>query len=112
MGLVGTFGGYYLYESVRRAFGWNRWRGIGVGAAVAAWTSVVVASILCAIDLALSGTVPLNIALPAMVFWHVMIGIGEAVITVIAVGFIFRTRPDLIYQPPRKLVPPRPLLPR
>jgi len=44
MGLIGTFGGYYLYRTIRYALGRNT-GGIGIGTAVAAWTSVVVASI-------------------------------------------------------------------
>jgi len=112
MGLIGTFGGYYLYQTIRKAVGWNTWRGIGVGTAIASWASVVVASIVCAIQLALSGTIALPIALSAMASWHVMIGIGEAIITVIAVGFIYRTRPELIYKPPKAGVPSQPLVDR
>ena len=101
MGLVGTFGGYYLYQTIRKALGWNSWGGIGAGTAIAAWTSVVVASIICAIELGFSGTVPLDVAFAAMASWHLLIGIGESVITTIAVSFIYRTRPDLIYKAPR-----------
>lgn len=104
MGLIGTFGGYYLYRSIRRALGRDTWRGIGTGTAIAAWTSVFVASLVAALQLGFSGTVPLEVAVTAMAFWHFMIGIGEAIITVIAVGFIYRTRPDLLYKPPRRLV--------
>lgn len=110
MGLIGTFGGYYLYEAVRKLAGWNRWRGIGTGTAIASWSSVFVASILCAVQLALSGTTPFRVALAAMSIWHVMIGIGEAIITVIALGFIYRTRPDLIYKSPRNVSPERPMV--
>ena len=102
MGLIGTFGGYYLYRAIRFAIGRDKLQGVVVGAAIAAWTSVVVASIVCAFELALSGTVPLPVALAAMASWHVLIGIGEAVITVIALSFIWRTRPDLFYDPPRR----------
>lgn len=98
MGLIGTFGGYYLYRTIRNAVGRDSFKGIAVGAAIAAWTSVVVASIICAFELALSGTVPLPVALGAMATWHVMIGIGEAVITVIALSYIYKTRPDMIYR--------------
>lgn len=107
MGLIGTFGGYYLYRTIRYALGRDRWRGIGTGTAVAAWASVVIASIVTALQLALSGTVPLKVALTAMTVWHVLIGIGEALITVAAVSFIWRTRPDLLYNPPRKAVASR-----
>lgn len=102
MGLIGTFCGYYLYRTIRYTLGRDTWRGIGVGTAVAAWTSVIVAAILCALQLALSGTVTLGIALAAMAGWHVLIAIGEALITVVAVSFIWRNRPDLLYHPPRK----------
>lgn len=102
MGLIGTFCGYYLYRAIRQAFGRDIWRGVATGTAVAAWTSVFVASILCAVQLALSGTVPFGVAISAMAFWHLLIGIGEAVITVFTVHFIWRTRPDLLYNPPRK----------
>ncbi len=102
MGLIGTFGGYYVYRIIRFAIGRDRIQGMVVGAAVAAWVSVIVASILCAIQLALSDTVPsLIVGLTAMASWHVLIGIGEALITVVALSFIWRTRPDLFHLPPR-----------
>jgi len=102
MGLIGTFGGYYLYRGIRFAIGRDKLSGMVTGAAIAAWTSVVVASIVCALQLALSGTVPLSVALAAMASWHILIGIGEALITVVALSFVWRTRPDLLYDPPRR----------
>ena len=102
MGLIGTFGGYYLYKAIRFSIGRNSWLGMLIGTAVAAWASVVVAAIFTAFELALSGTVPLGVALAAMTFWHVLIGIGEAIITVVVMSFVWQTRPDLFYNPPRK----------
>jgi cobalt/nickel transport system permease protein len=108
MGLIGTFGGYYLYKAIRKAIGTNSWRGIAIGAAVAAWSSVVVAAVVCAVQLALSSTVTLMTAITAMVGWHIMIGIGEAIITVLALQYVWRTRPDLFYDPPQRRVAGRP----
>jgi len=105
MGLIGTFGGYYLYRTIRFAIGRDSLNGMVIGIAVAAWTSVVVAAIVCAFELALSGTVPLPVALVAMASWHVLIGIGEALISVVVVSFIWRSRPDLFYDPPRRKAP-------
>ncbi|BAU14856.1 cobalamin (vitamin B12) biosynthesis protein CbiM [Leptolyngbya sp. NIES-3755] len=104
MGLIGTFGGYYLYRTIRNVIGRDSFKGIATGAAIAAWTSVFVASIVCAFELALSGTVPLPVALGAMATWHVMIGIGEAVITVVALSYIYKTRPDMLYRASRSAV--------
>jgi cobalt/nickel transport system permease protein len=49
-----------------------------------------------AIELAIAGTTPLEITLPAMVGVHALIGIGEALITMGALAFIAATRPDLL----------------
>jgi cobalt/nickel transport system permease protein len=100
MGLIGTFFGYYLYKSIRTVMGMQRWRGMAVAVAIAAWSSVVVASLVCAIELAASGTVPLKVALTAMLSWHLLIGFGEAAITLVAVQYIWRSRPDLLFDPP------------
>ncbi|MGA7935620.1 MAG: cobalt transporter CbiM [Kovacikia sp.] len=111
MGLIGTFGGYYLFRSIRNTIGRDKLSGMVVGAAIAAWTSVVVAATVCALELAISGTVPLTVALVAMAGWHVLIGIGEALITLVTVVYIWRTRPDLFYRPPHRALdtPARPL---
>jgi cobalt/nickel transport system permease protein len=103
MGLIGTFGGYYLFSILRKMIGRDKLQGVVVGSAVAAWTSVVVASTACALELAASGTVPLVAALGAMLGWHIFIGVGEALITVATTTFIWRTRPDLFYRAPRKV---------
>ncbi len=101
MGLIGTFGGYYLYIGIRRLLGMNHWRGMAVGSAIAAWTSVMVAAFVTAIQIGLSGTVEFGVALVAMLGWHLMIGVGEAIITVMALSYIWKTRPDLFFDPPR-----------
>jgi cobalt/nickel transport system permease protein len=102
MGLVGTFGGYYLYKAIRSTLGFNSWRGMAIATGIAAWSSVVIASLICGFELAISGTVPLVVALMAMMTWHVLIGVGEAIITVLAVSYVWRTRPDMIFDRPRK----------
>ncbi len=95
MGLVGTFGGYWLYRTIATVLGGEQ-RGRLPAAAVAAWTSVVAAAVLTSFQLAVSGTTSLPAALAAMVGWHVVIGIGEAVITVGALSFIAASRADLL----------------
>ncbi len=41
--------------------------------------------------------IPVGAVLTAMVGWHSLIGIGEAVITGLVVSAVVATRPDLVY---------------
>jgi len=79
-----------------------------VGAA--AVLSVTVASAACAAELALSGTVPLWVSLPPMLGFHVLIGVGEALITVGVLSVLMAARPDLVAQwgPVREGIAPSP----
>jgi cobalt/nickel transport system permease protein len=94
MGVIGTLGGYVVYRLVAGVLGGEE-RARLPAAAVAAWASVVTGAVAMALQLGASGTVPLGIALPAMVGVHALIGIGEALITVAALAFIGASRADL-----------------
>ena len=92
MGVLAVFAGWGTYALLaRRKNGISR-----AGSFLAGLVSVVLAASACALELAFSGTVPLGVALPAMAGVHVLIGIGEGLITVAALELIFRVRPDLI----------------
>ena len=95
MGIVGTLGGYAIYRALARLFGGED-RGRIPAAAIAAWAAVVLASVAMSLELAVSGTVALEVVLPAMVGVHVAIGVGEALITAAALAFIAATRRDLL----------------
>jgi cobalt/nickel transport system permease protein len=94
MALIGTIGGYYFYSGLRRIVGAERFM---LAVVLASWFSVVLASCACAIELAISGTSPLGVALPAMAGVHALIGIGEAIVTGLVTSYVLKTRPDLIY---------------
>jgi len=95
MGIIASFTGYYLYRASTKILGEARGGGL-FGGFIAAWGSVLLASIACALELAGSGTVPIRVALPAMAGWHALIGIGEGVITVAVLGLVMATRRDLL----------------
>ncbi|TDA31019.1 MAG: cobalamin biosynthesis protein CbiM [Hadesarchaea archaeon] len=97
MGLIGAILGYWLYFLISRVVGGKRGRMVGAG--VAAWVAIVLASVACSLELAASGTSPLSVALPAMVGYHAVIGVVEAVVTVAVVGMVSRARPDLLELP-------------
>lgn len=95
MGIIGTFGGYYLYRTVAASLGGEEKMRLPA-AAIAAWVSVVFAAFICALELWVSDTTSLGTALTAMVGWHLIIGVGEALITVGALSFIAASRADLL----------------
>jgi cobalt/nickel transport system permease protein len=92
MGLLTSIVGYGLYRLVRQRNVTTRLAVSGV----AAWLSVMTGALATALQLWLSGTAKLNLVVPAMLGVHTLIGLGEALITVAALAFIFRTRPDLL----------------
>ena len=95
MAVVGVAVAYMTYQTVQKLAGGRKW-GILVGGFAAAWLSIEIASLAAALELALSGTSPANIAVPAMAGIHALIGIGEGLITVGALAFISAARPDLL----------------
>lgn len=95
MGIISGFSGYAVYVGIHKLMNGTPSAQV-IGAGVGAWVSVVVAAVATALELAISGTSSLAVALPAMAGVHVLIGIGEALITVAAVVFVRQTRPDLI----------------
>lgn len=92
MGLLTSVVGYGLYRSV---IGKSQGTKLAV-AGMAAWLSVMTGALATSFELWLSGTAHINIVVPAMLTVHALIGIGEAFITVAALAFIYRTRPDLL----------------
>ncbi|HEY6892166.1 MAG TPA: energy-coupling factor ABC transporter permease [Solirubrobacter sp.] len=68
--------------------------------AIGAWVAVMLGATATSLELAISGTVPLHTVLPAMLGTHLLIGIGEAVITAAAVSAVLTTRPDLVTRRP------------
>ncbi|HUW10915.1 MAG TPA: energy-coupling factor ABC transporter permease [Anaerolineae bacterium] len=99
MAVIACLVGYSVYAGAQRLLG-QRPRLNLASAFVAAWSSVFVASLACAIQLGLSGSSPIQIALPTMGGIHALIGVGEGLITVAALAFITATRRDLVESRP------------
>ncbi len=100
MGVVGGIGGTSLYLLLRRVLPQTK-LGFSLATAIASWASVVAASLVCAMMLALSGTSPAGLIIPAMGGVHALIGVGEALITTTVVNMVALARPDLLPAPVR-----------
>jgi cobalt/nickel transport system permease protein len=99
MAIVGVAVAHMVFTSIKRIAEDSR-KGILLGGFGAGWISVLLVSISVALQVVVSGTSPARIAIPAMAGVHLLIGIGEGLITVGALAFLLSVRPDLI-QPGR-----------
>lgn len=98
MGLVTVVGGYGVFRAVQLVLP-KRLGMVAPAAAVGALASVVLSAATFVGLYAVGGAVPiaLDTLLTAMVGVHVLIGIGEAVITFLVVTSIVSVRPDLVH---------------
>ncbi len=97
MAVVGVAVAFFTYRTVQRLARGQKW-GIFAGGFAAGWLSIFIASLAVALQLALSGTSPANLAVPAMGGIHALIGVGEGLITVGALAFLYAARRDLVVQ--------------
>lgn len=96
---LGAIAGYALYRGVLRLLP-RRTASVPLAAAVAGALSVPLAAASFVLQFAIGGTVEdlsLTAVLSAMVGVHLLIGIGEAVITFLTVSLVMSSRPDLVY---------------
>jgi cobalt/nickel transport system permease protein len=101
MAVVGSMGGYAVYAAIRRLLGGGQ-RGTVAGVVIASWLSVMAAALLFCIEFRLSWLAEdYNFAniFTLMVTLHSVIGVGEALITGTAIGFVLSQRPELLYRP-------------
>lgn len=76
MAVIAPLAGYLAYNLLKKLIA-NK----TVSIFIAAWLSTVLAAAAAALELAWSNTVALKIVFPAMLAWHILIGIGEGLIT-------------------------------
>lgn len=98
MAIVTTVVSYALFRGLVKVLPRTR-RSITVASFVAALLSVPAAAVAFTLIYAVGGTTDIAITkvATAMIGVHVLIGIGEAVITALTVGAVVAVRPDLVY---------------
>ncbi|MCJ7737674.1 MAG: energy-coupling factor ABC transporter permease [Anaerolineae bacterium] len=93
MAIVGVAVANFAQRFIQRLAGNRPWVTVVSGFA-SGWLSILIASLACGLQLALSGTSPANVAVPAMAAIHALIGIGEGLITAGALAFVASARSD------------------
>ena len=97
MAIVPAFGGWALFRGFRRLLPDNGGGVVGASG-LAAGVSVVLAAMAFSLQWLFGATapVPFDTVFGAMVGVHLLIGIGEGVITGLVVAAVVATRPDLV----------------
>lgn len=98
MAIVPAYGGYAAFRMFRRVFPAS-FGGVIGATGLAAWSSVVLSAMAFSLEWLFGASAPVAFddVFTAMVGVHVLIGIGEGVISAIAVGAVLAARPDLVY---------------
>jgi cobalt/nickel transport system permease protein len=98
MALAGAFVGYGLYLLLRKVFGSRSWS-VTAASGIAAFLGPIIASTVFTLEYAIGGNdaVSVGTVAGAMVGVHALIGIGEGVITALALSAVMSMRPDLVY---------------
>ncbi|MDD1702203.1 MAG: cobalt transporter CbiM [Methanoregula sp.] len=91
MGVIGGFVGFYSFHGLMKVT-----KNISLSAGSAAWFACLIPAEACAVEMSFAGTFPLREGLIAMGLYHALIGIIEAVITVLILHLILTVRPDLV----------------
>jgi len=105
MAVVGGGLGFSLYSVGARLTQAPKLRLMLLG--VAAFLSVMLSATLAALEIGLSGVVPLATALSAMWLVHLPIALAEGVITASVVSALHRLRPELLQGFDQKAIPPQ-----
>lgn len=100
MALLGTAAGYLIVATLLRVLPRTTWA-LTVTAVAASVVSVTVAAQGFVLQYALGGAVDVGRSLgaiaAAMAGTHLLIGLGEGVITALTVTYVAKVRPDLVY---------------
>jgi len=98
MAIIGTWGGYLVFLVIRWILPRNR-PSLVAAASLAAFTSVILAAMGFVVEYALGGAgdAPIGTVLAAMGGVHLLIGVGEAVITGLTISAVVAVRPDVVY---------------
>jgi cobalt/nickel transport system permease protein len=95
MGVIGGVVSYQVFVAIKYLLPKTR-TGFFSAAAITSWFSVAFSAVTAGLELVISGVSPARLVLPAMFGVHALIGIGEAIITVMVLSVVLNTRPDLI----------------
>lgn len=98
MAIIPAYGGFAVYSGFRKLLTKTK-GGVVAATGLAAGISVVLSAAAFSIQwlFGASAPVPFDTVFGAMVGVHILIGIGEGLISALTVGAVLASRPDLVY---------------
>jgi cobalt/nickel transport system permease protein len=99
MGIIGGIVGFYIVKlcvKILNKTNLKKETKVTVSTAIGSYIAIVLAAFFAGVEIGIGGAIPINIIVPIMVFWHLLIGIGEAAISALIVYFIYRAKPEFI----------------
>lgn len=98
MSFFGVLGGWAIFVILRKVLPATA-LSVTIASGVAAGLSVAIAALGFVAEYAIGGTgsIPVATVATAMVGVHLLIGVGEGIITALTVGAVLASRPDLVY---------------
>lgn len=95
MAVIGVSVSYAVSQLLGKLFKKGKWS-LGIKGFLSGWTSIFIAALAAGLELAISGTSPANVAVPAMAGIHALIGLGEGLITLAALLFVSSTKKEMV----------------
>ncbi len=91
---ITCFSGYAIFKLLGGGTGGGK--RLLLAGFLAGWFSLMISSACCALEMGLSGAIPLHIGLTTMLGYHALVGIVEGMLTAGVLSFLFKVRPDLM----------------
>jgi cobalt/nickel transport system permease protein len=96
MGIVGGIMSYGIFVLIVKALPKGKASFLSA-TFVVSWLAVVLAAFACSLELGVSGTIQYGVVIPVMTGFHVLIGLGDAIVTTAVLSYMLSARPDLVY---------------
>ncbi|TFG09669.1 MAG: cobalamin biosynthesis protein CbiM, partial [Promethearchaeota archaeon] len=99
MGIIGGVVGFYIVKLLVKLLektSLQKEMKVTLATGIGSYIAIVLAAFICGIQIGLSGAIPMEVAIAAMVYWHVIIAIGEGIISALIILFIYKVKPELI----------------
>jgi len=99
MGIICGFFGFYIVKAIiliLNKTNMEKEKKVTIATAIGSYIAILLAAFMAGVEVGIGGTIPMEIIVPTMIFWHIFIGIGEAVISALIVYFIYKVKPEFI----------------